>query len=143
LTTAKNHPEPSKEDAAEARRAFEELTEAAHTLLSSGETEIYSETYESVARVLKRLLARKEKQERELRAKLAAQQNKKKEIHWQYKWNPEDKEVHGPFVASEMQEWKVDGYFAGNAVAQRVGPGHPAGVDMDWIQAKSVVDFTR
>lgn len=130
-----------------AARSFEELTEAAQGLLDSGEIEIYSETYESVSRVHQRLKMRKEQQERAVQAQLAAQQATAakgvKELMWQYKWNATDQAVHGPFVGSEMDEWKEDGYFkSGTVVVQRLGPNHPASEPRGWISADGIGSFT-
>lgn len=126
-------------------RAFAELTDAAQTLLEGGEIEIYSESFESVSRALAGMRAKKKQAEEEAAARMAAanQQPQRVVLHWQYRWNASDPKVHGPFVGSEMEEWKADGYFSEQVQVQRVGPGHNPLDSLEWVPATSVLSFTR
>lgn len=40
-------------------------------------------------------------------------------IKWEYKWNPEDEEIHGPFTSEEMNSWIYARYFSNQPVHVR------------------------
>lgn len=43
------------------------------------------------------------------------------EVMWEFKWNQEDSEVHGPFTSVQMQQWVSEGYFKDGVFVKKCG----------------------
>lgn len=42
-------------------------------------------------------------------------------ITWEFKWKPEDEQIHGPFSTQQMQQWVVEGYFNDGVLVKKCG----------------------
>lgn len=42
-------------------------------------------------------------------------------ITWEFKWKPEDDQIHGPFSTQQMQQWVVEGYFNDGVLVKKCG----------------------
>ncbi|XP_034046602.1 CD2 antigen cytoplasmic tail-binding protein 2 [Thalassophryne amazonica] len=122
---------------------LERLTALADRLVASGMFEIYQQTHEKLAYLLKsRCPAVKEKPQGddeddeldmfadELDAKCGGKSQDKEEaddkrvsdeVMWEYKWeNKENSEIYGPFSSQQMQDWVDEGYFSSGVYCRRV-----------------------
>lgn len=43
------------------------------------------------------------------------------EIMWEFKWKPDDEEIHGSFSSAQMQHWVQEGYFKDGVLVRKVG----------------------
>ena len=41
-------------------------------------------------------------------------------VLFQYKWKAKPDELHGPYTAAQMQQWKEQGFFQAGVLVQRV-----------------------
>lgn len=116
---------------------LDRLTALADRLVGSGMFEIYQQTYEKLAYVLKGMGQRRSEKkavdEEPDELDMFADQIDEKhsgrskdgeegeedddkrmcdEVMWEYKWdNEEDSELYGPFSSQQMQDWVDEGYF--------------------------------
>lgn len=89
------------------KQAVDAVTEALNSLLEKGMFEIYEVTYEKAAHDVQLM---------EGGSVLGM---------FEYKWTDEEEaEVHGPFTAQQMLDWKEQGFFgAGGVLARELGKG--------------------
>ncbi|KAF3699839.1 CD2 antigen cytoplasmic tail-binding protein 2 [Channa argus] len=137
--------EPTEENKRDTEK-LDRLTALADRLVGSGMFEIYQQTYEKLAYLMKRpgvgqkprcvgdndeeedeldMFADKfdEKCGRRSEDKEEEEENKRviDEAMWEYKWDNEDNsEVYGPFTSRQMQEWVDEGYFSHGVYCRRV-----------------------
>ncbi|TKS92295.1 CD2 antigen cytoplasmic tail-binding protein 2 [Collichthys lucidus] len=121
---------------------LDRLTALADRLVGSGMFEIYQQTYEKLAYLMKSMSSKqpalkpddddedgdeldmfadtfddthgrsKKKQEDDGRVNT--------EVMWEYKWENEDNsEVYGPFTSQQMQDWVDEGYFSSGVYCRR------------------------
>ncbi|KAK2833076.1 hypothetical protein Q5P01_016965 [Channa striata] len=137
--------EPTEENKRDAEK-LDRLTALADRLVGSGMFEIYQQTYEKLAYLLKRPgLGQKpsrpgdnDEEEDELdmfadkfdethgdrSADKGEEEEDKRvidEVMWEYKWdNEKNSEVYGPFTSRQMQDWVDEGYFSNGVYCRRV-----------------------
>eukprot|EP00041_Stephanoeca_diplocostata_P017568 m.356326 g.356326 ORF g.356326 m.356326 type:complete len:357 (+) comp20750_c1_seq1:147-1217(+) len=103
---------PSTEDTA----LFNALTGYADELLSQGEYDVYTYSYEKVSHDLKVLV------EEEKRAAVPTADDKS--VKFEYKWTEaDDAEVYGPFTVHQMIEWQEAGHFKDGVFCREVKEG--------------------
>ena len=44
---------------------------------------------------------------------------------WEYKWNENEKEVHGPYTIEQLKQWQKSGYFKQKIWAREVAASTP------------------
>ena len=88
-----------------AKKALNDLTEAASALLLKGQHDIYQKTRNE----LSELLSDKPKGATDGEALSSPV---KPVVHWEYQGS-QDNQVHGPFTTQQMQGWIQQGYFVG------------------------------
>ncbi|XP_029996786.1 CD2 antigen cytoplasmic tail-binding protein 2 [Sphaeramia orbicularis] len=138
------------EDAKRDTEKLERLTALADRLVASGMFEIYQQTYEKLAYLLKSMSSKKpavgrttragddeEEEEDELdmfadefdekhssRSEDAKEEQNTRvsdEVMWEYKWeNKDNSEIYGPFTSQQMQDWVDEGYFSSGVYCRRV-----------------------
>ncbi|XP_049924151.1 CD2 antigen cytoplasmic tail-binding protein 2 [Epinephelus moara] len=136
--------EPTEETKRDTEK-LDRLTALADRLVGSGMFEIYQQTYEKLAYLLKSMSSTRpavgrehggdgdeEEDELDMFAdkfdeshtadKKEAEDNKvSDEVMWEYKWeNKDDSEVFGPFTSQQMQDWVDEGYFSSGVYCKRV-----------------------
>ncbi|KAL7377693.1 hypothetical protein ABVT39_003224 [Epinephelus coioides] len=136
--------EPTEETKRDTEK-LDRLTALADRLVGSGMFEIYQQTYEKLAYLLKSMSSTRpavgrehggdgdeEEDELDMFAdkfdesrtadKKEAEENKvSDEVMWEYKWeNKDDSEVFGPFTSQQMQDWVDEGYFSSGVYCKRV-----------------------
>lgn len=136
--------EPTEETKRDTEK-LDRLTALADRLVGSGMFEIYQQTYEKLAYLLKSMSSTRpavgrehggdgdeEEDELDMFAdkfdeshtadKKEAEVNKvSNEVMWEYKWeNKDDSEVFGPFTSQQMQDWVDEGYFSSGVYCKRV-----------------------
>jgi len=42
------------------------------------------------------------------------------EVQWEFKWEKNSEEIHGPHTSEQMQKWVDDGYFKGDEWVRKV-----------------------
>ncbi|XP_068606508.1 CD2 antigen cytoplasmic tail-binding protein 2 [Brachionichthys hirsutus] len=138
------------EPTAETKRDTEKLdklTALADRLVGSGMFEIYQQTYEKLAYLMKSMHDKQpavkqkhrgdgdddEDDELDMFAENfdetpGARSEEKADdggkvcdkVMWEYKWeNKEDSDVYGPFTSQQMQDWVDDGYFSSGVYCRR------------------------
>ncbi|XP_022595356.1 CD2 antigen cytoplasmic tail-binding protein 2 [Seriola dumerili] len=139
--------EPTEETKRDAEK-LDRLTALADRLVGSGMFEIYQQTYEKLAYLMKSMSSKKpavgqkssgagDNEEDELdmfadkfdethsgRSEDKEDEENKRvsdEVMWQYKWENEDNsEIYGPFTSQQMQDWVDEGYFSTGVYCRRV-----------------------
>ncbi|XP_017274815.1 CD2 antigen cytoplasmic tail-binding protein 2 [Kryptolebias marmoratus] len=136
--------EPTEEITRDAEK-LDKLTALADRLVGSGMFEIYQQTYEKLAYVMKSMSSKQpavgkkrsgdddeedeldmfgdkfdekivEKSEDEEEDKTVSD-----EVMWEYKWeNKDNSEIYGPFTSQQMQGWVDEGYFSSGVYCRRV-----------------------
>lgn len=43
------------------------------------------------------------------------------EVMWEFKWKPDDEDIHGSFSSAQMQHWVEEGYFKDGVLVRKVG----------------------
>uniref|UniRef100_A0A4W6CIG9 CD2 antigen cytoplasmic tail-binding protein 2 n=1 Tax=Lates calcarifer TaxID=8187 RepID=A0A4W6CIG9_LATCA len=124
---------------------LEKLTALADRLVGSGMYEIYQQTYEKLAYLMKSMTSKRpavgkkssgdgdEEEEDELdmfadkfdetHGGRSEDEDKRvsDEVMWEYKWDNEDNsEIYGPFTSQQMQDWVDEGYFSSGVYCRRV-----------------------
>uniref|UniRef100_A0A1A7Y7L0 CD2 antigen cytoplasmic tail-binding protein 2 n=1 Tax=Iconisemion striatum TaxID=60296 RepID=A0A1A7Y7L0_9TELE len=134
----------SAEEASRDTEKLDRLTALADRLVGSGMFEIYQQSYEKLAFMMKSMTSKKpavrqkksdDEEEDELDMfgdkfdeKIGEKSDDKEEdnqvsdeVMWEYKWENEDKsEVYGPFTSQQMQGWVDEGYFSSGVYCRRV-----------------------
>ncbi|CAJ1076328.1 CD2 antigen cytoplasmic tail-binding protein 2 [Xyrichtys novacula] len=138
--------EPTEEHKRDAEK-LDRLTALADRLVGSGMFEIYQQTYEKLAFLMKSMSSKKpavrqkasgdddeeDGDELDMFAdkfdeKLGEQSEDKQEddervsdeVMWEYKWeNEEHSEIYGPFTSQQMQDWVDEGYFSSGVYCRR------------------------
>ncbi|KAM6904914.1 CD2 antigen cytoplasmic tail-binding protein 2 isoform 1-T2 [Xenentodon cancila] len=138
--------EPKEETERDAEK-LDKLTALADRLVGSGMFEIYQQTYEKLAYMMKSMSSKKpavgqessydnSDQEEELdmfadkfdeKAGVKDDKGRKEdkrlsdEVMWEYRWDNEDNaDVYGPFTSQQMQGWVDEGYFSSGVYCRRV-----------------------
>ncbi|XP_059203206.1 CD2 antigen cytoplasmic tail-binding protein 2 [Centropristis striata] len=136
--------EPTEETKRDAEK-LDRLTALADRLVGSGMFEIYQQTYEKLAYLMKSMSSKRpavregasgdeeedeldmfgdkfdEKQTRKTDDKDEEGRRVSDEVMWEYKWeNTDDSEVFGPFTSQQMQDWVDEGYFSTGVYCKRV-----------------------
>lgn len=134
--------EKSTEETKRDTEKLDRLTALADRLVGSGMFEIYQQTYEKLAYMLKSMTSKRpavggEEEEEgdeldmfadkfdEKHGETAEDKDDNKrvsdEVMWEYKWeNKDDSEVYGPFTSQQMQDWVDEGYFSSGVYCRRV-----------------------
>nr|XP_020461161.1 CD2 antigen cytoplasmic tail-binding protein 2 [Monopterus albus] len=140
----KEESEPTEETKRDAEK-LDKLTALADRLVGSGMFEIYQQTYEKLAYLLKSMSSKRpavgqkpsggEEDELDMFADKfdethdgrsedkEEEENKivSDEVMWEYKWdNDNNAEVYGPFTSQQMQDWVDEGYFSNGVYCRRV-----------------------
>lgn len=143
----KEESEPTEETKRDAEK-LDKLTALADRLVGSGMFEIYQQTYEKLAYLLKSMTSVKpavgkksgndddDEEEDELdmfgdkfdethrsRSDKKEEENTRvsDEVLWEYKWeNKDNAELYGPFTSQQMQDWVDEGYFSTGVYCKRV-----------------------
>ncbi|KAL4658212.1 CD2 antigen cytoplasmic tail-binding protein 2 [Arapaima gigas] len=128
---------------------LDRLTALADRLVSNGEYEIYQQTYEKLAYMLKTAGKKKEKSKveeddvldmfaDEIDGKQGVKEQENEEetedddggrvsddVMWEYKWkNDDSSELYGPFSSQQMLKWVEEGHFKDGVYCRRVGQGN-------------------
>ncbi|XP_026182008.1 CD2 antigen cytoplasmic tail-binding protein 2 [Mastacembelus armatus] len=140
--------EPTEQIKRDAEK-LDRLTALADRLVGSGMFEIYQQTYEKLAFLLKSMSSKgpavgqkptgggDDGEEDELdmfadtfdethggTSKAEEDEDNKRvidEVMWEYKWeNKDNSEIYGPFTSQQMQDWVDEGYFADGVYCRRV-----------------------
>ncbi|XP_019949676.2 CD2 antigen cytoplasmic tail-binding protein 2 [Paralichthys olivaceus] len=137
--------EPTAETKRDAEK-LDKLTALADRLVGSGMFEIYQQTYEKLAYLMKSMGGKKpavgqkssgDEEEDELdmfadkfdetrggKSEDKEEEENRKvtdEVMWEYKWeNKDDSEVYGPFTSQQMQDWVDEGYFSSGVYCRRI-----------------------
>uniref|UniRef100_A0A146ZXW5 CD2 antigen cytoplasmic tail-binding protein 2 n=1 Tax=Fundulus heteroclitus TaxID=8078 RepID=A0A146ZXW5_FUNHE len=142
--------EPTEESKRDTEK-LDRLTALADRLVGSGMFEIYQQTYEKLAYLMKSMTSKRpavaqkrsgaegEEEEDELdmfgdkfdEKVTEKSENKDEEgktvsdeVMWEYKWENEEKsEIYGPFSSEQMQGWVDEGYFSSGVYCRRVDQG--------------------
>nr|ACQ58674.1 CD2 antigen cytoplasmic tail-binding protein 2 [Anoplopoma fimbria] len=124
---------------------LDRLTALADRLVGSGMFEIYQQTYEKLAYLMKRMSSKRpavgtkkggdgdeEEDELDMFADKfdethtgGAEEEEDKqvtdEVMWEYKWENKDEfEIFGPFTSQQMQGWVDEGYFSTGVYCKRI-----------------------
>ncbi|XP_077940127.1 CD2 antigen cytoplasmic tail-binding protein 2 isoform X2 [Gasterosteus aculeatus] len=122
---------------------LDRLTALADRLVGSGMFEIYQQTYEKLAYLMKSMSSKRpavektgggDEEEDELdmfadkfdesltgRAEEEEDNKVSDEVMWEYKWeNKDDSEIFGPFTSQQMQDWVDEGYFSTGVYCKRL-----------------------
>ncbi|KAM4597731.1 CD2 antigen cytoplasmic tail-binding protein 2 [Polymixia lowei] len=140
LREESEHTEDTKRDA----EKLDRLTALADRLVACGMFEIYQQTYEKLAYILKGMSQKQsakkpraggddEEEEDELDMFAdkfdenhgdGSQEDDKRVsdgVMWEYKWENEEKsELYGPFSSRQMQDWVDEGYFKDGVYCRRL-----------------------
>ncbi|XP_075999338.1 CD2 antigen cytoplasmic tail-binding protein 2 [Genypterus blacodes] len=139
--------EPTEEKKRDTEK-LDRLTSLADRLVASGMFEIYQQSYEKLAHLMKSMNQKKpavrsggdDEEEDELDMfgdkfdeKSTGRSDEKEDdgdaivcdqVMWEYKWeNKEASEVYGPFNSQQMQGWVDEGYFNDGVYCRRVDQG--------------------
>ncbi|XP_044037030.1 CD2 antigen cytoplasmic tail-binding protein 2 isoform X2 [Siniperca chuatsi] len=138
--------EPTEETKRDTEK-LDKLTALADRLVGSGMFEIYQQTYEKLAYLMKSMSSKRpavrqkpsgdddeegdeldmfaDKFDETLCGKSGDKEEEEDrrvsdEVMWEYKWDNEDNsEVYGPFTSRQMQEWVDEGYFSSGVYCRR------------------------
>ncbi|XP_008414553.1 CD2 antigen cytoplasmic tail-binding protein 2 isoform X1 [Poecilia reticulata] len=129
---------------------LDRLTALADRLVGSGMFEIYQQTYEKLAHMMKSMTSKRpaveqkrsgggeeegdeldmfgDKFDEKVGEKSENKDEEDKrvsdEVLWEYKWENEEKsEIYGPFTSEQMQGWVDEGYFSSGVYCRRVDQG--------------------
>ncbi|XP_060945900.1 CD2 antigen cytoplasmic tail-binding protein 2 [Limanda limanda] len=135
--------EDTKRDA----EKLDRLTALADRLVGSGMFEIYQQTYEKLAYLMKSMVGKKpavgqkssgdgeeeddldmfaDKFDEALDSKSGDKGEEENrtvtgEVMWEYKWeNTDDSEVYGPFTSEQMQGWVDEDYFSSGVYCRKI-----------------------
>ncbi|XP_053299007.1 CD2 antigen cytoplasmic tail-binding protein 2 [Pleuronectes platessa] len=135
--------EDTKRDA----EKLDKLTSLADRLVGSGMFEIYQQTYEKLAYLMKSMVGKKpavgqkssgdgeEEDDLDMFADKFDESHDSKsgdkeeeenrtvtgEVMWEYKWeNTDDSEVYGPFTSQQMQGWVDENYFSSGVYCRKI-----------------------
>ncbi|KAH8402542.1 hypothetical protein KR222_008599 [Zaprionus bogoriensis] len=114
------------------------LTEVANEILSStGNMDIYQETYEQITRKLEDLPSTskpagesfdmyaddfEEKESKLLKqSQKPAAEPSTNEIKWEFKWKQTDEDIQGPYSTEKMLNWSTGDYFKSGVYVRKVG----------------------
>ncbi|XP_034450106.1 CD2 antigen cytoplasmic tail-binding protein 2 [Hippoglossus hippoglossus] len=138
--------EPTEDTKRDAEK-LDRLTALADRLVGSGMFEIYQQTYEKLAYLMKRMVGKKpavgqkssgdgeeedeldmfaDKFDESLDSKSGDKEEEENrtvtdEVMWEYKWeNKDDSEVYGPFTSQQMQGWVDEGYFSSGVYCRKI-----------------------
>ncbi|XP_034749337.1 CD2 antigen cytoplasmic tail-binding protein 2 [Etheostoma cragini] len=137
--------EPTEETKRDTEK-LDRLTALADRLVGSGMFEIYQQTYEKLAYMMKSMKSKRpavgkkpggDSDEEEDELDMFADkfdethtgrseredddETVSEEVMWEYKWeNKDDSEVFGPFTSQQMQGWVDEGYFSTGVYCKRV-----------------------
>ncbi|TNN70059.1 CD2 antigen cytoplasmic tail-binding protein 2 [Liparis tanakae] len=136
--------EPTKETKRDTEK-LDKLTALADRLVGSGMFEIYQQTYEKLAYLMKSMNSKRpavekkrgdddDEEEDELdmfadkfdetepgKAEKEDDEKVSDEVMWEYKWeNKDDSEIFGPFTSPQMQGWVDEGYFSTGVYCKRI-----------------------
>ncbi|XP_029364461.1 CD2 antigen cytoplasmic tail-binding protein 2 [Echeneis naucrates] len=137
--------EPTEEVKRDAEK-LDRLTALADRLVGSGMFEIYQQTYEKLAYLIKTgkksAVQKKssgdeeedildmfadefdEKHAGKSQDKEEKENRVSDEVMWEYKWeNKDNSEIYGPFTSQQMQDWVDEGYFSSGVYCRRVDQG--------------------
>uniref|UniRef100_A0A3Q2CV78 CD2 antigen cytoplasmic tail-binding protein 2 n=2 Tax=Cyprinodon variegatus TaxID=28743 RepID=A0A3Q2CV78_CYPVA len=142
--------EPTEESKRDTEK-LDRLTALADRLVGSGMFEIYQQTYEKLAYMMKSMTSKRPAVEQErggddgdeeqdeldmfgdkFDEKVGDKSESKDEqdnrvsdeVMWEYKWENEEKsEIYGPFTSEQMQGWVDEGYFSTGVYCRRVDQG--------------------
>jgi CD2 antigen cytoplasmic tail-binding protein 2 len=114
-----NKTDKSVENKNTSKEAMLRLTELADQLVQIGYDDIYGDTYEKLAYQVRQCDENKGTAKEESGSNVVSE-----EVMWQYKWQKEDHDVHGPFTSSQMQEWVDKDYFKNGVWVRKVGEGN-------------------
>ncbi|XP_070779557.1 CD2 antigen cytoplasmic tail-binding protein 2 [Enoplosus armatus] len=139
--------EPTEETKRDTEK-LDRLTALADRLVGSGMFEIYQQTYEKLAYLMKSMSSKRpavrqkpsggddDEEGNELdmfgdkfddmhggRSEDKEEEEDRRvtdEVMWEYKWDNEDNsEVYGPFTSQQMQDWVDEGYFSSGVYCRR------------------------
>uniref|UniRef100_A0A1A8GX64 CD2 antigen cytoplasmic tail-binding protein 2 n=1 Tax=Nothobranchius korthausae TaxID=1143690 RepID=A0A1A8GX64_9TELE len=131
----------STEEAPRDTEKLDRLTALADRLVGSGMFEIYQQSYEKLAFVMKSMTSKKpavrqtksddeeedeldmfgDKFDEKIGDKEEEDNKVSDEVMWEYRWENEEKsEVYGPFTSQQMQGWVDEGYFSSGVYCRRV-----------------------
>ncbi|AWP19288.1 putative CD2 antigen cytoplasmic tail-binding protein 2 isoform 2 [Scophthalmus maximus] len=135
--------EPTEENKRDAEK-LDKLTALADRLVGSGMFEIYQQTYEKLAYLMKSMGSKKpalgkksrgddKEDDDELdmfadtfdethgRKSEDKEEEVRDEVMWEYRWENEDSsEVYGPFNSQQMQGWVDEGYFSSGVYCRKL-----------------------
>lgn len=110
-----------------ANKDVTDLTELANKLLTTGNMNIYQETYENINNVIQKHENKSKAPELDMyaddfevseRNKLKTESNEGSsktgetaELKWFFKWDQNKEEIEGPFDTMQMYKWSKDGHF--------------------------------
>ncbi|KMS94290.1 hypothetical protein BVRB_022900, partial [Beta vulgaris subsp. vulgaris] len=115
------------------KNAFAAVTEAADRLLQSGHYDVYQDTIETIERDL-----------RGSQPKVVAASSSGSANQWELRWSNDDSDaepIHGPYTTQQMDEWKAQGYFAGQSKPCYVRVRGAA--DPEWTDAAEIHSFVN
>ncbi|XP_062518801.1 CD2 antigen cytoplasmic tail-binding protein 2-like [Corticium candelabrum] len=105
-------------DQSESKELMFRLTELADQLVQLGYDDIYGDTYEKLSYQLRQENDQKNSEGETVSAISSS------EVLWQYKWQKNDTDIHGPFSSSQMQEWMEKEYFKDGIWVKKIGDGN-------------------
>ncbi|KAJ3043249.1 hypothetical protein HDV00_005569 [Rhizophlyctis rosea] len=113
--------------AAERRQAVEQLTALSDKLMSLGQFDFQSLTYEQIVRNLRRAeLLDDSWQPGDAVPDSRSAPTSALDTLWEYKWGEESEELFGPYTGQEMRAWNEQGFFnEGGALVRQVKAGTP------------------
>ncbi|XP_062264722.1 CD2 antigen cytoplasmic tail-binding protein 2 [Platichthys flesus] len=138
--------EPTEDTKRDAEK-LDKLTSLADRLVGSGMFEIYQQTYEKLAYLMKSMVGKKpavgqkssgdgeEEDDLDMFADKFDESHDSKsghkeeeenrtvtgEVMWEYKWeNTDDSEVYGPFTSQQMQDWVDESYFSSGVYCRKI-----------------------
>eukprot|EP00731_Ephydatia_muelleri_P019597 Em0012g422a len=131
--------EPSAEDK---KLVVENLTGLADQLIADGDYSIYDETYERLKLKIQREEKAKEPVDIFAEASSVAEASSpvepagskdsgtpssgaappfSNEVLWEYKWDKDSSDIHGPFSSTQMSDWVDSGYFSDGVWVRKTG----------------------
>ncbi|XP_059622602.1 CD2 antigen cytoplasmic tail-binding protein 2 homolog [Phlebotomus argentipes] len=126
----------------EAAEVVTKLTQLTNDILTrTGNMNIYEETYEFIQNKVRKIAKpaaeteddaldmyaddfdSKEKSKLGGAAPEAAEEAQEEDnaVKWEFKWKPDDTEMHGPFSTEQMHKWNEEGYFKSGVLVRKVG----------------------
>lgn len=122
--------------AAHRKQQFDSLTDLSATLMKLGVTSVYTMSRAQLARSYQ---AMQETRRREAEAARLREEARRAPL-WEYRWSPQDPEVHGPFPGDKMNQWRE--HFDTAVVRRVLPPGEDGRARLQvWRPASGVPDF--